>query len=249
MGATTLNLDIFGSRIQVICEDPDGVDLLRSALSAHLVEEEAPLGFVVRPPRAGSRLHVLLDRSGFVLGRTRSTEEALNLLGSHLAVFVPPPSDTIRIRARALIGQDSSAKLAIFSLFTDPPLIERRLTRESHRIIDRLAIDITPEANLHMSPAPWPELADLPTPDAHVPMAERGAAITGILAPQVGKQAPSGALVVSQIASALAPASTHVESLDMAELIRATRVTPVRIDDRSAQYRGLRQMTGEVRET
>lgn len=105
MRTDALDLDIAGVRMRVVCEDPAGLAFLGAALADHLVDEPAPLGFSLRIPSGRTSFHVLVDRAGSVLARLGSTEDALAVLGSHLAAFIPPPPGTIRLRAQALLRE------------------------------------------------------------------------------------------------------------------------------------------------
>ena len=121
----------------------------------------APIGFVLKAPKVDTGLHLLIDRSGLVLARCRTWQECVAVLGEHLATFVPPPANTVRVHMRAIIRKATSGRdaiLAIFPLLSIPPLIERQLERRSQAIVDRLAVDISPDCVLDLAAMPWPEL-------------------------------------------------------------------------------------------
>ena len=241
MGTETLDLQISGSRVRVICENPSSSALLRSALADHLIDEPAEPGFVLKNPERKGGLHILVDRSGFVLGRTRTSEECLGILGSHLAAFVPPPANTTRIHMRALIGDDASAVLAGFPLFVSPPLVERRLERASHRMIDRLAVDIALEGALEMSQTPWPALAELHRVGGHAPAPDRALRIAAILVPHGASARPSFAAAVSFIATMVSTHATQHDRIALAEKIASAKVISVDANERSARYAALLQ--------
>ena len=242
MRADTIDLNIDGHRVRVICEDPDGVTTLRSALVEHLDDEPAPVGFALRRPTADKGMWVLLDRSGFVLARSRTSNEALAVLGSHLAGLVKPPEHTVRVRCRALLAHDASAILAGFPLFVDPPLVERRLERESHRMIDRLAIDIGQGGMLEMSPTPWPELAALPTVTGHTSAPPSPTPIRAMCVSQAADEPPSIGALVAFLAQAVSHRCDRAERLDLAERLATGIIVGVSPHDSSASYRALREL-------
>ena len=239
MGTETIDLQISDARIRVICENPASSALLRLALADHLIEERSEPGFVLKNPDRKGGLHILLDRSGFVLGRTRTSEECVAILGSHLAAMVPPPTNTTRIHMRALIGNDSLAVLAAFPLFASPPLVERRLERASHRVIDRLAVDIAPNGVLEMSPTPWPALADLHRVAGHASAPDEAFGIAAILVPHGASARPSLAAAVSFIASTVSTHATQHDRIALAEELAAAKVISVDANERSARYAAL----------
>ena len=240
MGIGVLDLDIFGTRIRVLCEDAAAVAVLHTALAEHLISEATPHGFSVKVPQRTNGLHVLMDRSGLILGRTQTIEECVALLGSHLAALVPPPPGTTRVRMRALVREDLTAVLACFPVFAAPPLVERRLDRAHYRIIDRLAVDLSPEGGLRMTATPWPALAELHhSVPGHAPAPDVDASVTGILVPSVGPEPPSTAGLVSFIAGSVSPGISHAERISFAEQLASFPVVTVESGNRSAAYLAL----------
>lgn len=240
MRTDAVDLDIHGTAIRVICEDRPVLVRIRSALSDHLIDEPAPAGFVVQIPTGTRRLHVLLDRSGFVLGRTRTIEECLAILGSHLAALIPPPPGTVRIRLRALLGEDSTVTLAGFPLFTDPPLIERRLEQTSTRIVDRLAADVSDNNTLEMAQAPWHDLAALPDVRGHTSTLTGPLPVKRVLIPGVAFAEPTKAQAVTFLADAIPSTASRLSRIESAERLAVTSVEVVSLVDAKARYLALR---------
>ena len=117
----------------MVCEDPKLFDVLASSLSDYVVQDQAPLGFVLKAPSAEQKLRVLLDRSGLVFGtHTRMVKISLGILTSHLAALLVPPEGTDTLRMRALVDDRGHAILAMAPLLRIHPVIERRLARTGH---------------------------------------------------------------------------------------------------------------------
>ena len=235
MRTDAIDLEIFGTRLRVICEDQRGVGVLRSALAEHLIGEPAPLGFALRAPKGRDHLYVLLDRSGFVLGRSRSADECLAVLAGQLGVFVPAPIGTTRLRMRALVGENSEAVLAPFPILASPPMVERRLDRAKHRMIDRLAIDVTSDGRLQMSHSPWPALANLHLPPGHM-RATNDHPITAVLAQTMSEAPPSRAGLSWLLAASATSDSTPDFVLTLAERLSGIAGLSVDLNRPSTVY-------------
>ena len=239
MRTDALDLEIGDTQLRVICEDQDGVALLRTALKEHLVVEAAPLGFVLRSPQNSDRFFVLLDRSGFVLARSRTLDESLAILASHLAVFQPSPSGTTRMKMRALVSDDSTAVLAQFPIFVSPPLVERRLGRTGHRIVDSLAIDVANDGSLQMSPAQWPDLTRMPSPQGHASAPSEPHEIVAALALSPTNHPPSRGALTWMFATGMDGNSSRSERLTLAERLSGVRALPVLPAQGSSAYAAL----------
>lgn len=214
--------------------------MLRTALSDYVTAEEALAGFVLQAPNNHSKLHVLLDRSGFVLARTRSVEDCVAIVVSHLAVFLPQPPETIRLNMRALVNQDSEVTLACFPLFVDPPLTERRVERTSHRIIDRLAVDLNLDGTLQMTPMQSSISSSARTTPGHTPAPLKACNVVATLLPQSSVEPPSVAAAVALLAASMST-GTRIQRIALAERLTMKSLRPVQIMDRSARYAALQQ--------
>lgn len=240
MRTNAVDLDLAGTALRVICDDPAGSAWLRSAMAEHVVDEPAPVGFALRVPAASGKFHVLMDRSGFVLARVRSTDEALAVLGRHLAALLPAPADTLRMRARAFIRADSTVVLAAFPLLVDQPVVERRLEQASVRLVDRLVVDMRRDAVLQMASAPWRAFDALPAVVGHADAPAVPLAIDDVLVPQLASESTSKADLVAFLAAISQPGPPVAERLDVAARIADARVVTVPVGDQSALYAALR---------
>jgi len=80
------------------------------------------------------------------------------MLGSHLSALAPSDRSHVRLRARALIGDDQ-AILCLYPVLFIPPLNEQLLVDTGYAVVDRLAVDIeTATGVLMVPPLPWPPL-------------------------------------------------------------------------------------------
>jgi len=233
-----IDLDIAGRRVRVVCEDPAGISLLSSALADHLVAEPAPVGYSLQVPAGNKKLLVVLDRSGFILARTKTIEEGVAVLGRHLGALLQPPKGTIRIRARVLVGGDNRLVLAGFPLFVEPTVVERRLERASHRMVDRLVADLHPDGTLQMSAAPWLALTGLRDVPGHAPALFEPTELTRVLLPRTGNEDSSRASVVSFLAAAMSPAASISDRFALAERL-SEKCVGVPLGDRAARYAAL----------
>ena len=215
--------------------------MVRSIFADYLTDSPAPLGFAIQAPSGKTSLHVVVDRSGFILGRARDITDSVAVLASHLAALMPPPNGTVRLRARAFLRDDNTAVLAGFPLFTDPPVVERRLKRESCRVIDRLAVDLGSDGFLGFSPAPWNAKEDPYPIVGHATAPTEPIAVARLLQPQVSSTALTEAAKVAFVASISSSAMTRADRLTTSEqLVSRFEVVGLRVDDRSARYEMLR---------
>ncbi len=211
--AAPVDIELGGVGLRVASDDPGLATRLADALAEHAVGEAQPLGFMLHAPEDERGFYMVTDRSGFVLGRTRTLDQALAVTGGHLSVLVPPPEGTLRLRLRAVVSsRDGSVKLVTWPLLAAPPAVERRLEASRHRIIDRVAVDIDPlSASLRLSPVPWPALAHLDPGPGHVaPGADprRVRALLAVAFPGAAEPTPG------QVAHALAAAAIGVVDRD-----------------------------------
>lgn len=136
----SLNVEIGGTPVRIAC--PRRIARrLRAELADHLVETDAPLGFLVRPTTLRQRSYVLTDRCGFVLGSARRLDQVLAMLGSHLGALRPLRDGCARLRLRALTD-GTSVTVCGFPVLFVPAFDERQLEGTGHWLIDRLAIDV-----------------------------------------------------------------------------------------------------------
>jgi hypothetical protein len=237
--ADAIDLDIAGTRIRVICQDSGALAEFRSAMADHLIDEPAPVGFAMCAPAGANKLHVVVDRSGFVLARVRRSDECLAVLGSHLAALLPPPAGTLRLQARAILRDDSTAALAAFPLAFHQPLIERRLVRSALRVVDRLVVDIDSDMTLRMAASAWSGLSGLPVPAGHAPAPVEPTPIRVVLVPQLEPTEPTQADLVAFLAAVTSSGASRAERLALAEGLLRERLAVVRLDDPTALYAAL----------
>ena len=194
-------------------------------------------------PTGTTKFHVLMDRSGSVLARVRSSEEGLAALGSHLAGLMPLPAGTIRISARAFLTDESTAVLAAFPHFIRDPVVERKLEQASLRLVDRLVVDVRPDTTMVMSPTPWPALSDLPAAVGHAPAPIAPTAIRTVIIPPLPLpyDKPSQADVVSFLAAITGAGAPRADRLELADRLAATDVVTVPPGDHAALYATLRR--------
>jgi hypothetical protein len=239
--ADAIDLEIEGTRLRVVCEDPAALATLRGAVADHVIDEPAPVGFAMRVPAGETEFHSLVDRSGLVLARVRTSDECLAVFGSHLAVLLPPPAGTVRLRARAVLLDESTAALAVFPLAFSQPLIERRLARSSLRVVDRLVVDIGPDLTLTMAPPSFPALGALPVPAGHTPAPLDPTPIDVVLVPELMRSEPTQADLVAFVAAATSPGAPRAGRLTLAEGLVRKQTAVVRLDDPAALYAALQR--------
>lgn len=235
---TDVNLELFGTRLRVVCDTAPNAEMLRSAMRDHVIAESADLGFVIRAPADHRRLYLVLDRSGLVLGRTASSTEAVVMLSRHLASFLPPPPNTVRLRARLLV-KGAFANLAGWPLFTDIPVVERRLERIGFRIVDRLIVDLRRDGAVSFAPSPWRDLAEQCEIAGHASVSDGPFELQAVMVPQVTRADPSRASVIAFLAGTMIGDADRHDRLDLAEVLSALPIRPVGLDDRAARYQAL----------
>ena len=219
MGAESIDIELNGSPLRIMCSDPEGTARIRSALYEHLIDEPAPIGFSLQAPTEEQRLFVLLDRSGFVLGRSRRLEDALSTLGGHLAAFLPAPPGTVRLRLRAILDHHDRAVVAIPPLLTLPPLVERRLASLGCRIVDRMVLDLDAAGCVHAPRSNWQGIANLEDGSGHVSGLRQSAHVAALLLPGAVDGTTSRAQVVHAVASTAVQSDQRKLCLDVAEAI------------------------------
>lgn len=238
MRADSLDLELFGRRLRIIVEHPESRKALKSELAEFIADEVAPTGFVMKLPQGTTKFHVLLDQSGFVLGRTRSAAECLGILRRHLEAFAPAQSNVVRFKMRSLIGDDGNAVLAGFPLFTEPAPIERRLNREGFKIVDRLYTDVRITAGAaHLEGPSWRISTEELSCLGHATTLKKPAVVEAVLLP--GDSAPTFAQSVSQLASVASRSGSLHERLNAAESLAALPIRVVSPNDRARRYAAL----------
>lgn len=237
MRTDLIDVDIAGHQIRVLCEVPQATTVLRGALSEHLLGEPAEPGFVLKQPDRPGGLHVLLDRAGFILARSRSWEDCVAVLARHLGVFLPPHLGTVRLAMRVLLGDDGRATLVGFPLFSTPPVVERRLQRVGQRIVDRLVVDVHPDGRLDMTATPWASEFVARDVVGHAEAAVTGASAWRVLLPQVIHGPVSEGSAAASIAAGVRGTTSHETSMAIAlAILRASPVEGVPWDERLMRY-------------
>lgn len=234
-----MDLDIFGAGVRVLCDEAGAAETLRTRLADHVSAAPAAPSFVIQSPERGRRLHMLLDRSGFVLARSTDVAGCVESLLAHLGAFVPVPDDVFRIHStRALVGENGDAVLMMFPLGSSPPLVERRLLRAGFAVVDRLVVDLHGDASLALVAPPWGVGGDKVI-DGHLSMVRDDHHIGTVMVPTAGGSF-STAQVVATLASSMGADSHGVDArITLADaLVRANPVA-VHLDERSALYRAL----------
>lgn len=233
-----MNLDFNGTRFRVVCDEPDTAAHLREVMDGHLVTARCEAGFVIRAPRDRSNLFVLLDRTGNFLARTADRESCVAALLRHLTAFAHLSTNAVRFRGRALVGPGPRVVFAGWPLFADGPVVERRLERAGHQIVDRLVVDVDHDGCLDMAPVPshWSHdhviLGHADAPQATLKIAR-------VLVPQLSSVVPTTASVVAYLAGSALEGQERTKVLDVAESLTTAEITPVRFGDRMATYRAL----------
>lgn len=231
-----IDLDLFGDHVRVLSDVPEVVDAIQSALSQHVVGRPGPVGFAVRGPERQGGFYCLVDRAGFILARCRTRSGVAAVLIEHLAAFAPAPHGTTRVRLRAVVDEDRGATLLGFPLLATPPVVERRLERQSQRVLDRLVVDLDRGLCLNMTPKPW-RLPDETVPRGHASWAHAEVPVDAVLLPARSASDASFADNVAAIA-ALVSASQE-RALDLAEALAGrTRLIPT--NDSASLYLALR---------
>lgn len=158
-------------RVTVATDSRKAARQLEAALAEHLVDQgpsrESETSFLLNRPRALQRSHVLSDRTGVVLSSNRGLESGVVALAGHLAAFLSPPDNCVRLRARVLATSDR-AMICFPPIGRVPQIDESELARAGIKIVDRLAIDYhTLDHQLVLGPLPWPGLAELQPAETH----------------------------------------------------------------------------------
>lgn len=181
-----------------------------------------------------------MDRSGFVLGRTRTAAECLAILVRQFGGFSPPAPETVRFRLRVLVSDTGQVLLAGFPLFTEPAPIERRLQRKGFRIVDRLHADVGVSENgdPFIAPPTWDHpLQDLGTTGHLSHRNGAHAAIDGILL--LSEPGLSYAAATAQITAAADGSGDRNQILDRAESLAALAIREVPNPDLHELYSAL----------
>ena len=224
--------------MRVACADRNGAARLRSALADHLIDELAPPGFLLSSPSGADGLHVLTDRSGYVLGRARTIDQGLAILAGHLTCFLPPAPGRARFRLRALVGPGEQLSLVVWPLLAVPAMVERKMERTRRRLGDWLVSEIDQvTGQVAQTPIPWVDLAKLdPGPGHQSPHGALRRA-TGLIAPAMRDAASPTRGQVVHLVSSVAMTGTHEDRLMMAERLSDLDVTLVDVWDQSLLYR------------
>lgn len=137
----SVNLRIGETAVRIAC-DRRLARRLRRTYRSYLVDDEAPLGFVVQSPSIRSRRFVLLDRCGFNLGSDVARHRAATMLDNHLTALLPLSGDShARFRVRAVTGTNG-VSLCFFPLLFVPRFGLEEARSSGHDVVDRLAVDI-----------------------------------------------------------------------------------------------------------
>jgi hypothetical protein len=237
-----IDVDIEGTALRIVVDDPDGAQALRQALEHRLIDREAPLGFRLKSPRTGRGLVVLSDRCGVVLARTRSVSDGLAVLSSHLAAFLRPLDGTVRLRVRVLTSATSGTALLLFPLGVLTPLVERRLDGAGWRMLDRLVVDVD-AATLRprLRPIPWTGLGARAAVAGHADYIGDDNEPRLLIVPSFERSPLSRATVVHMLASHATASERRRVVLDTAErLAFELERRDVGIDDAGSLYGELR---------
>jgi hypothetical protein len=165
-GVTSVNLQFGDLGVRVACASRSGARTLKVALAEHVVADEQPLGFLVQKPRGRTRVYRLTDRAGVVLATARNVKPVLGALAGHLAAFLPPPPDAIRLRVGVLASDQGFVACVPPLLFVPPPHRDR-LSEFGFGLVDRFALDVTARGTASIVEIPWPQLRELPLPEGH----------------------------------------------------------------------------------
>ncbi len=225
MRADALDLSIGEHQLRVVLPDGGSLAILADAFRDYLMDEPAPPAFRVKPPDGQGDFYVLLDRSGFILARSRTSEGCMAVLGGILAGLEPVPAGSVRLPLRA-VANDEGVVLASFPLFRVPALIERRLERIGYRIVDGLMVDIDQDLLLSRSAPKWAGSQAPQLPPGHCDDKIDRSEVSAVLMPRVGSVAPTRAQSIAFLAAG--DPSFRNQSLDVAErLADRARNVPV----------------------
>ena len=242
VGAGRINLRIGEQNIGVACQDPTGEAAIRATFVDLLTNDEAEIGFLLSCPEDRDGLHVLSDRTGYVVARLRTMEQALMTLGQHLSVFLAPPLDSFRLQLRALVSTTDEVTLFPWPLLYTPPLIERRLQKTGHRVIDRLVADVDGAgASLVASRLATPDLEIGEPAVGHRGPPDSPLPITSVMqctAPGMG--APSEAQLVQSLSPINDGSHSVASCFELAQNLRESlEIVGVPITEQHAIYRVL----------
>ena len=217
MRTAPIDLQLGGTKLRVVCGDPEGSVRLRSALARYLIDEPAPLGYVVEAASPDETLTVVMDRSGVILGRTTDTDAALGILHGILASLAAAKrADRVALTTRVMVTPSEGAHLLLPPLGLVRPLIERRLERSGHSILDSTLTGVDATGELA---AVEPLTSDLPvrTARGHTAPWESARRVEQISA--LRSEAPdwSRAERVATLASALTGPAAREQLLAVAE--------------------------------
>ena len=221
MRTDAIDLNLAGTNLRVLCDDPTGIAKLRHALADHLIAGPAPVGFAVRVPA--------------------SVDACLAVVGSHLAALLPPPPDTVRLRARTILFDDSTAALAVDPHFVSQPLVERHLQRASLRLVDRLVTDVRLDGTIVAAAPAWSGLDAMATVSGHASAPGGPIPIESLVIPQLGPAEPSPAQLVSLLTGIMCPGSNRAMRLSLAQRLAARHVVTVPAGDTGGLYSALRR--------
>jgi hypothetical protein len=103
----------FGEQqVGVRADDPSVLTALRDALAAWVVDADVHATYSIHLGDTGTdagRALAVLYRDGDLLLRSRSRGRALRALAAHLALYLPQPEGSVRLRALAAITDDGRA--------------------------------------------------------------------------------------------------------------------------------------------
>lgn len=211
---TPVSVEVAGHPIRVACGTRRVARRLRSSLSLPTAPDDAPLGFVVKAQRRGLDGYQLVDRGGFTLGTARRVDEAVDMVGSHLAALLPVGAGRVRLRVRALLREDR-AVLCLFPLLFAPPPDEAHLEELGWRLLDRLVVDVDVDTGAVVAdPAPWAVLRAMSPALGHAGRLERPASVAGLLVPQ-----PDGAAARPSRAQLVATLGAEAVSGERADVL------------------------------
>ena len=182
---------------------------------------------------------MVLDRSGLVMGRTRSADQCAGILTRLLDSFSPARTESVRFRFRVLLDRNDEAVVAAFPLFIEPALVERRLQRVGFRMVDRLHADIGFAADGSVVALPSSSQFSTLFPDCmgHTGTRRSPARIKAIL--WVGERSITRAGSVLQAASAASESGERAAVLRYAEALAGVPAANLALNSSSDPYTAL----------
>ena len=167
-----------------------------------MTDDQAPLGFLVRPRSVHQRRFVLVDRCGFVLGTASRSDQIMGMIASHLTALRPAQPGVVRMRLRGLIS-GPSAMLCAYPLLFAPTFDEDHLTGTGHLLLDRLGVDIEVSTGRVLgTPVPWPVLEAVHTAPGHIRENATDREVTEVVFAQ--PSGPSRGPTAAQLAASIA---------------------------------------------